>query len=264
MMSRYLTPPKVALLALALIYAEGVVPASETVPILSFLVSHIIPTNPESSHATLSEAKHVVKAEDFESALSSLPSAIPGRTLWDLFLRKLWSIDCSHALDQLISNALSVISKSREQLQRERDEGLLPEPFARIARSSPLGAFIRRVHLEYTRLQFSDAAALWQSFMQYRRPTRHAFEKKNSNDHRNSLDVNLTELQLDSSHPAAQILYGHLGDGEEEKEEFMSTHDVERLMEFQVSELQRRYHPVPNSAHPDLSDQDLEAVCQTT
>jgi anaphase-promoting complex subunit 5 len=263
-MSRYLTPPKVALLALALIYAEGVVPSSETVPILSFLISHIVPTNPESSHATLSDAKYVVKVEDFESALSSLPSAIPGRTLWDLFLRKLWSIDCSHALDQLISNALSVITKSREQLQRERDEGLLPDPFARISRSSPLGAFIRRVHLEYTRLQFSDAAALWQSFMQYRRPTRHAFEKKNPNDRRNSLDVNLAELQLDSSHPVAQMLYGHLRDGEHGTEDFMSTYDVERLMEFQVSELQRRYHSIPNNVYPDTGEQDLGADCQTT
>jgi anaphase-promoting complex subunit 5 len=263
-MSRYLTPPKVALLALALIYAEGVVPSSETVPILSFLISHIVPTNPESSHATLSDAKYVVKVEDFESALSSLPSAIPGRTLWDLFLRKLWSIDCSHALDQLISNALSVITKSREQLQRERDEGLLPDPFARISRSSPLGAFIRRVHLEYTRLQFSDAAALWQSFMQYRRPTRHAFEKKNPNDRRNSLDVNLAELQLDSSHPVAQMLYGHLRDGEYGTEDFMSTYDVERLMEFQVSELQRRYHSIPNNVYPDTGEQDLGADCQTT
>jgi anaphase-promoting complex subunit 5 len=262
-MSRYLTPPKVALLILALIYAEGVVPSSETVPILSFLVSHIIPAATESSH-TLSDASHVVKIGDFESALSSLPSAIPGRTLWDLFLRKMWSIDCSHALDQLISNVLSVISKPREQLQRERDEGLLPEPFARISRTSPLGAFIRRVHLEYTRLQFSDAAALWQRFMQYRKPTRQAFEKKNSTDGRNSLDVNLAELQLDSSHPIAQILYGGLEDSEAEKEEFMSTHDVERLMEFQVSELQRRYRPLLDSAHPNLTLQDLEAGYQTT
>lgn len=262
-MSRYLTPPKVALLSLALIYAEGVVPSSETVPVLSFLVSHIIPAAAKSSHAPLSDASHVIKVGDFESALASLPSAIPGRTIWDLFLKKLWSIDCSHALDQLILNALSIVSKSREQLQKEREEGLLPEPFGRISRTSPLGAFIRRAHLEYTRLQFSDAAALWQRFMLYRRPTRQAFEKKNPTDGRSSLDVNLADLQLDSSHPIAQILYGSLGDGEDAKEEFMSTHDVERLMEFQVSELQRRHHSILDSVRPNLTLQDLEAGCQT-
>jgi anaphase-promoting complex subunit 5 len=224
-----------------LIYSEGVVPSSETVRVLSFLISHIIPDTPRSSTASSSITSQLIKVEDFETVLSSLPSAIPGRTIWDLFLKKLWAIDCSHALDQLISNALFVISKSREQLQKEREEGLVPEPAGRISRTSPLGAFIRRAHLEYTRLQFSDSATLWQKFIIYRRPTRQAFEKKNPADSRSDLDVNLSDLQLDGSHPIAQILYGGLEDDDEENEGFMSTDDVERLMEFQVSELQRKH-----------------------
>ncbi|ERF75009.1 hypothetical protein EPUS_08054 [Endocarpon pusillum Z07020] len=251
-MSRYLTPSKVALLSLALIYAEGVVPTPETVPVLSFLVSHILPDAPRSSHAPSSDTSYVIKLDNFESALSSIPSAIPGRTVWDLFLKKLWSIDCSHALEQLISNALTVISKSREQVQRERDEGLPPEPFGRISRTSPLGAFIRRAHLEYTRLHFSDAAALWQSFMLYRRPTKQAFEKKNPHYGRSSLDVNLSDLQLDSSHPIAQIMYGNPEDEGNVEEEFLSTHDVERLMEFHVSELQRFGGRLPDDMRSKL------------
>lgn len=263
-MSRYLTPSKVALLSLALIYAEGVVPTSETVPVLSFLVLHILPDAPKATRTPSSDASYVIKLDKFEVALSSIPSAIPGRTIWDLFLKKLWSIDCSHALDQLISNAVFVITKSREQLHRERDEGLSPEPFGRISRTSPLGAFIRRAHLEYTRLHFSDAAALWQRFMLYRRPTRQAFKKKNPVDGRNSLDVNLSDLQLDSSHPIAQIMYGNLADGSDADGDFLSTHDVERLLEFQVSELQSRllsnfYHVCPNATL-----QDLEADYQMT
>ena len=241
-MSRYLTPSKVALLTLALIYTEGVVPTSGTVPILSFLISHIVPNVSNASRVSLSERIDVIKVGDFERALSTLPSGIPGRTLWDLFLKRLWSIDCSHALEQLMSNALHMISKSREQLQKERDEGLQAEPSGRISRTSPLGAFIRRAHLEYVRLQFADAAALWQKFISYRKPTRQAFEKKNPHDGRNGLDVNLTDLQLDESHQIAQILYGRLEDGDDENDGFMSTHDVERLMEFQVSELQRKHN----------------------
>lgn len=244
-MSRYLTPSKLTLLTLALIYTEGMVPTSGTVPILSFLISHIVPNVSSSSRVSSSERIHVIKVEDFESALSTLPSAIPGRTLWDLFLKKLWSIDCSHALDQLMSNALYMISKSREQLQKERDENIQPEPSGRISRISPLGAFIRRAHLEYMRLQFADAAALWQKFIIYRRPTRQAFEKKKPHDGLNGLDVNLSDLQLDGSHQIAQILYGRLEDDDEGSKDFMSTHDVERLMELQVSELQRKHDPPP-------------------
>jgi anaphase-promoting complex subunit 5 len=241
-MSRYLTPPKTALLVLALIYADGVVPASETVSVLSFLISHIIPDASKSDQVASSDGSHAIKVEDFESVLSTLSSAtIPGRTIWDLFLMKLWSIDCSHALDQLLSNALSVITKSREQLQKERDEGVVPEPSGRISRTSPLGAFIRRAHVEYMRLQFSDAAELWQRFMLYRRPTRQAFEKKNPTYGRSSLDMNLSDLQLDGSHPIAQILYDNLNYNDDVNEGLMSIHDVERLMEFQVSELQREH-----------------------
>lgn len=220
------------------------VPCSETVSVLSFLVSHILPNVSNSSHVLLSDASYVVKVDDFEPALSSVQSAIPGRTIWDLFLKRLWSIDCSHALDQLISNALLVVSKSREQLQRERDEGLPPESSGRISRTSPLGAFIRRAHLEYTRPHFSDTAALWQAFILYRRPTRQAFEKKNAADGRSSLDVNLSDLQIDNSHPIAQILYGNLKDDNDVDEGWMSRHDVERLMEFQVSEMQSKSHSI--------------------
>jgi anaphase-promoting complex subunit 5 len=263
-MSRYLTPSKVALLTLALTYAEGVVPSSETVPVLSFLISRIVPDVSKSISAVTSDVSHGIQVEDFESALSSLPSAIPGRTIWDLFLKKLWSIDCSHALDQLISNALFVISKSREQLQKERDEGLLPEPSGRISRTSPLGAFIRRSHLEYTRLPFSDAATLWQTFIHYRRPSRQAYERKNPTDGRSSLDVNLSDLQLDSSHPVAQILYGNLEEENDANDGFLSTHDVERLMEFQVSEIQRRHHSKLVRLHTNLTLQDLEPDFQRT
>jgi anaphase-promoting complex subunit 5 len=262
-MGRYLTPAKVALLTLIVLYAEGVVPNAETISVLSFLTSQIVTDGPRSSRRFSTSAPpstrsytpspastppcissdicHVTRIEDFERALSSLSSAIPGRTLWDLFLKKLWTIDCSYALDQLISNALSLVTKSREQLLRDRDEGIPPSLASRISRTSPVGAFVRRAHLEYTRLQFSDAATLWQKFILYRSPTRLAFEKKNPLEGGSPLDVNLSNLQIDSSHPITHILYGGLeNSGDDVEENFTSTHDVEKLMEFQVSELQRK------------------------
>lgn len=89
-------------------------------------------------------------------------------------------------------------------------------------------------------MQISDAATLWKKFILYRRPTRQAYEKKNPPDGRNSIDVNLSGFHLDGSHQIAQLLYGGLEDDEDEIEGLMSTYDVERLMEFQVSELQSR------------------------
>ena len=239
-MSRYLTPSKIGLLALAFLYAEGVVPTSETTAILSFLIFHILPYASHPSQVPTADANHVVPITAFETKLAALESGIPGRTIWDLFLKKIWSFSCADSLELFLSNISSLLAKSREQILRERETGEgLGEHRGRISRASPLGAFIRRAHLEYTRLQFHDAGSLWQTFLAYRLPTKQAWEKKNPSNGRNSLDANFSDLHIDSSHPIAQIMYGKLAT-EDEEDGALSTYDVERLMEFQVSELQSK------------------------
>src|SRR6185437_5146035 len=65
-MSRYLTPAKIGLLALIELYTEGDVPSESTIPVLSFLTSHLIdsdlalphPPQATPTHATLSTADH--------------------------------------------------------------------------------------------------------------------------------------------------------------------------------------------------------------
>ena len=238
-MSRYLTPSKIGLLALAFIYSEGVVPTSEATAILSFLISHILPDASHPTSVPSAESSHVVYITMFEATLSAHSSAVPGRTVWDLFLKKFWSFNCADALEIFLSSIPALLAKSREQLLREREIGEdFGEHRGRILRTSPLGAFIRRAHLEYTRLQFHDAGSLWQAFIAYRLPTRQAYERKNHPDGRSSLDANFSDLEIDSSHPLAQILYGRLAT-EHEEDMGSSTYDVERLTEFQVSELQR-------------------------
>ncbi len=238
-MSRYLTPSKIGLLALTFLYSEDVVPTSEATAILSFLISHILPDASHPSSVPAVETSHVIPISTFETTLSAHGSAIPGRTVWDLFLKKIWSFNCADALELFLSNTPSLLAKSREQILRERETGEeFGEHRGRILRTSPLGAFIRRAHLEYTRLQFHGAGSLWQAFIAYRLPTRQAYEKKNHSDGRSSLDANFSDLEIDSSHPIAQILYSRLA-AENDEDTGSSTYDVERLIEFQVSELQR-------------------------
>jgi anaphase-promoting complex subunit 5 len=237
-MSQYLTPSKIGLLSLAFLYTEGVVPTSETPAILSFLISQILPDASHRLEVPAADTDHVAPITTFELELSAHDSGIPGRTIWDLFLKKIWSFNCADSLEHFLSNIPSLLAKSREQILREREGGEeYVEHRGRISRTSPLGAFIRRVHLEYTRLQFHDARSLWQTFLAYRLPTKQAWEKKNPPNGRNSLDANFSDLEIDSSHPIAQILYGGLAT-EDDEDGGLSTYDVERLLEFQVSELQ--------------------------
>ncbi|KAL4922174.1 anaphase-promoting complex subunit 5-domain-containing protein [Aspergillus aurantiobrunneus] len=246
-MSRYLTPSKVALLCLIQIYTEGVVPNSSAIHVLSFVVAYLSPLG--SADAPFSDGwttQYSVSIEDLEKALISRPSSIPGRSIWDLFLRKIWSIDSCDALEVFFTEISSTLAKTREEQIRERDVGLAPESGCmRLARCSPLGAFVRRAQLEFTRLQFHDSVNLWKGFVKYRLSTYQAWARKNPSVEQAPVDINLLELGLDAGSHLAQVAYGILEDDEED-DNYVSTKEVERLLEFQIGELQRFGGRVPD------------------
>lgn len=109
-----------------------------------------------------------------------------------------------------------------------------------LSRGSPLGAFVRRCQLEFTRLQFQDSVKLWRGFIKYRLPTFHAWARRNPSAEHTAVDMNLAAIGADVSSPLGQAVYGNIGRDVEE-EASISTKDVERLLEFQVGELQRRW-----------------------
>ncbi|KAE8315681.1 anaphase-promoting complex subunit 5-domain-containing protein [Aspergillus transmontanensis] len=245
-MSRFLTPSKVALLCLISIYTEGVIPNSSAVHVLSFLVASLSPLDTDPSSSENWKAQYSASITDLEGALSTHSSSIPGRTIWDLFLKKVWSIDSCDALEVFFSNLLDLLVKSREEQIRDRDNGLAPElGCMRLSRCSPLGAFVRRAQLEFTRLQFHDSVKLWKGFVKYRLPTYHAWARRNPFGEQAMVDMNLLELGLDTGSQLAQVAYGNIEDDLEE-DNYVSTKDVERLLEFQIGELQRMGGRVPD------------------
>jgi anaphase-promoting complex subunit 5 len=238
-MSRYLTPSKVALLCLISIYAEGVVPNSSAIHVLSFLVACLSPLDSEQNSPYKQwKTQYSVSIKELEAALFGHSSSIPGRSTWDLFLKKIWSIDSCDALEVFFSNVPDMLVKTREEQIRDRDNSLAPElGCMRLSRCSPLGAFVRRAQLEFTRLQFHDSVKLWKGFVKYRLPTYQAWARRNPSDEQTMVDMNLLELGLDTSSQLAQVAYGNIQDDTED-ENYISTKDVERLLEFQIGELQ--------------------------
>lgn len=240
-MSRYLTPSKVALLCLISIYTEGVVPNSSAIHVLSFLVSCLFPIEDTGiSTSKKWEMDATVSISDLEKTFSAQSSSIPGRSVWDLFLKKIWSLDSCDALEVFFASISQMLVKTREEQIHDRDSGLAPEPETgpmRLSRNSPLGTFVRRAQLEFTRLQFHDSVKLWKGFVKYRLPTYRVWAKKNPSSEQPSIDMNLLELQLDETSYLAQVVYGNVDDDAEYERNF-STKDVERLLEFQIGELQ--------------------------
>ncbi|KAL4754737.1 hypothetical protein BDW72DRAFT_101082 [Aspergillus terricola var. indicus] len=253
-MSRYLTPSKVALLSLISIYTEGVVPNSSAIHVLSFVVAYLSPlgAGDAPSFSDSWPAQYSVSIEDLEKVLKVHPSSIPGRSIWDLFLRKIWSIDSCDALESFFTEISTTLAKTREERIRERDAGLAPESGCmRLSRCSPLGAFVRRAQLEFTRLQFHDSVKLWKGLVKYRLPTYRAWARRNPSDEKASVDINLLELGLDTRSHLAQVAYGNI-EGDEEDDCYVSTKEVERLLEFQIGELQRFGGRVPEELKTQL------------
>ncbi|OJJ43409.1 hypothetical protein ASPZODRAFT_136263 [Penicilliopsis zonata CBS 506.65] len=254
-MSRYLTPSKVALLCLIAIYTEGVVSNSSAIHVLSFLISCLIPLDAAESSSSSSskwERQGLIDIADFEDVLSSHASSIPGRSIWDLFLRKIWSLDSCDALEVFFAEISSLLMKTREEQIQDRNNGLAPETGSmRLSRCSPLGAFVRRAQLEFTRLQFHDSVKLWRGFVRYRLPTYHLWARKHPSEEQAAVDINLLELGLDQSSHLAQAIYGNVEDDYGD-ENAISTKDVERLLEFQVGELQRLGGRVPDEMRSKL------------
>ncbi|EFE33845.1 anaphase-promoting complex subunit Apc5, putative [Trichophyton benhamiae CBS 112371] len=289
---RFLTPSKVALLALISIYTEGVVPNSAVVPVLAFLVSHLLPLEasrtvghgcihgcrpgcgrgsgrgqPDSSSSnkdaaststgnttsttstgtrTEDKMQGTPSVEEVKEATAGLASSIPGRSIWDLFLKRLWQFDCADTLDEFFASLADILARSREERlldpegAKEADEEQKKHGRVLLARHSPLGAFVRRVRLEYTKLQFHDATSLWKAFIRYRMPTYAAWAKRNPAEAQLSVDANLCELGLDLDSPLARVMYGDLADDGADEGAGMSVRDVERLLEFQISKMQSK------------------------
>ena len=254
-MTRYLTPSKIAVLCVIASQIDGLVTTSSLGYVYAFLLQHVVPDNVKGAiESAATENDDVIPLSKLEKTLNAYPSAVVGRTLWDVFVKRLWTLDSLAALDFFVTSFPGCLSRTRDTIQRET--AIAPEhraPHGSIARTSPLGAFIRRCYLEYSRLQFQDTVQLWQDLVAYRAPSHQSYEKRNATEGRHSLDVNLIKLGIGADHPLAHIAYGTLDSGEGTKTS-LSGFDVERLLDFQVSELQRLGGRMPTDMRKKINE----------
>jgi anaphase-promoting complex subunit 5 len=251
-MARFLTPAKIGLLALIELYTDAEVQTSSTIPILSFLISHILPPNPPSplnpsEDQAYGSDNFILSTKQFEELLIDHPaSGLPGRSLWYLFLKKLWDINSLDALHVFFDHRSHLLVKTREDLQRDAEMGIPPPSPGMIllSRTSPFGTFVRRAQLEFFRLKFHDALNLWKSFVAFRQQTLAAWKKKNPDADHWSFDVVLHEGSEEWGDNVLEtfgsVAYGSLINQPEDADGLVSTDDVEKLLEFQVEQMQSK------------------------
>src|SRR4051812_32230794 len=125
-MSRYLAPSKVGLLALVELYTEGAVPNDAIIPVINFLTSHLLDctlTGPSPAPAAQwkkveDTIKLAVSVQHFEEVLAPFAAIdrLPGRSLWDRFLEKLWGIDSLHTLHDFFDQLPNLLARTKAEL----------------------------------------------------------------------------------------------------------------------------------------------------
>lgn len=178
--------------------------------------------------------------DEFEDVLQGHASSMPGRTLLDIFLKHMWEINSFDALHTLFDSIKELI----EMPPSESQDGEAPDRIY-LSKTSPLGVFVRRAHLEFTRLQFDDSMKLWSSFIRYRAPTAQ-WTKRLAGLASSGVDTVVSEMGLSSGDPVFEVAYGHLQD-EEEHKEATSTDDLDRILDFQLERLQKFGNRVPET-----------------
>ncbi|KAH7078559.1 anaphase-promoting complex subunit 5-domain-containing protein [Paraphoma chrysanthemicola] len=244
---RYLTAQKISLLVLVRLYCSSTLPTSSTIPVLSFILSHTLSSplsSPRSRRATSSTGSGLdatFSIDAFEDVLQSHASSMPGRTLLDLFLKHMWEMNSFHALHELMDNLGELLTNPGTVDNPEE----LPQDRICLSKTSPLGAFVRRSRLEFTRLQFDDAMKLWSSFITYRAPTAQ-WTKRLAGLASSGVDQVAAEMGLRPGDGLYEVAYGQL-DEQEEEGEGLSVDDLDRILDFQLDRLQRFGDRVPDS-----------------
>jgi len=248
-MARFLTPSKIGLLALIELYTDAIVPTSSTIPILSFILKQLLPpTVIQAPHSeitiSLSSNNFPLDLEAFKTLLSIHQSASghPGRTLWDHFLGKLWKIDSLDALHEFFVQRSHLLAKTRDEIKKDSELGI-PPPSADmilLSRTSPFGSFVRRATIEFERLRFGDALQLWSALVGWRQPTKSHWARRSARMGKwagnKALEDGEEEWGMEATEMLALVAYGN--SSKDAAEGIVSTDDAEKLLEFQVEQMQ--------------------------
>ncbi|KAK4125084.1 hypothetical protein N657DRAFT_663040 [Parathielavia appendiculata] len=265
-MSRYLAPSKIALLALVQLYIEGALPNNAIVPVIDFLASHLLdyslagpsPAPAEQWKRAENTISLAVSVQHFEKLLASFAAVdrLPGRSLWDRFLEKLWGIDSLHTLHDFVDQLPNLLARTKAELREMAERGENPPSGVLLSRSSPFGAFVRRSHLEFSRMPFDQVAELWRTFVKYRQPTAPYWRRRNPQHSRLSFDSVLLEGEHEWGTQTDEVAVAAYGNmllmDDDDPSVPVSTDDIQAMLEFQIEQVQKYGVRVPPNIRDDF------------
>ena len=245
-MSRYLNPSKIGVLCLAHIYSDNIVPTKAIIPILSFIADLLLPPDTSKPEVWNKSLPLIPRLEDFKQLTRPLSSARPGRTLWDIFVERLWFLNSFDALNAFFSDIDHVLAPGPEALKDAAEEASdQSNGTIKFSHDSPVGLFVRKAQIEFLRLQFHDATALWKAFIQFRRPSFEDWRKRHPAAGDLAFDSNLDQGSGSWSYPLMKLLYSSSDTYAEEQPQTILPSDAEQLLRFQVDVMQKTGGLIP-------------------
>lgn len=238
-MARYLTAGKIGLLVLIEQYLNGQVASTARLHVLSFLAPRINYVPPDAEVLPLAVDGNGNAQRALEE-LASLPSDIPGRTVYDILLQRLWMLEGLDDLHVLFGQLVKHLGLPQTGDKQQKG----------VSRASPFGQYIRRGYVEFTRLQFADAQGLWNDFVSYRGPTYESWAQRNP-------DAAATRLPGQSGLPNAfSTLISPTESGATAG--LVSAEDATGLMMFSLHQLQKLGIRLPNDLKSKLQQWVLD------
>lgn len=252
-MPRYLTPPKLTLLLLTDLYiSSDQIASTSKLNVLSFIASQInTPSDYDDNNIEESVTSSTTSSDitAFSESLSQSQSTIPGRSVYDILLQRVWDLDGLDSLFALFQqlNALITPSPAFSEEPRERQANIVPP---KISKASPLGQFVRRCGVEFTRLQLFDGQTLWEAFASHRGPSYETWASRNP-------DAAKRQRQRHADDNPAWATSGtskREESGDNQTSNYTSTADTTNLLTFSISRLQNLGSRVPASLKSRLQD----------
>lgn len=161
-MARYLTPAKICTLILVESYLQNREDPESDAKLLELITEQLIERTggfsgneePCSKAAAKNTAGPPEDASSFAAPLSSIPSNFPGRTHYDDFVQTAWTVADLDQLHQLFDRVFAILTPENPEERK-------------VTPASPVGHFIRRCNVEWTRLRFADSLALLNAYKSY-------------------------------------------------------------------------------------------------
>lgn len=237
-MARYLNPPKICILVLITLYCDDYVPKDAAIPILSFIVASVHRADSSKSNASLPWSSSMTIV-DLEKILSCHHSKVTGRTLFQAFLNRLWSIDCLHALHEFFAELSTYLRTTQHDGRKMPDADQKDSTRTLLSLVSPMGVFVRKSQVEFTRLQFDDSVKLWTALVRFRRPVESVWRRMHPSAPSDIPDVNILTVDEHFRSHLLDAVYGSIPEDDTERDT-LSADEVERMLEFQLERLQSK------------------------